>query len=161
MQDRSDKTHTVDGVEIAPGLWIWDNNLDSRQVDPEQFPGGRTHSPITGVGGEHWDGWYNTLGKDGRRAGLSNGERMIAVYEGVKASDHPGMAFGDVRAAQEQAAREAAGLHVRVILDLAVPADVSDDPEYVLAMVKDLVNPRFRRPLPNSVVVDVSMDVTG
>lgn len=98
MQDRSDQTHTVDGVEISPGLWVWDNNLDSVQVDPEQFPGGaRYRGETTGVFGQYWDGWYDTQNADGTRAALLNGERMVTVFEGLRAEDHKGKSLGEAR----------------------------------------------------------------
>jgi hypothetical protein len=96
-RDLSDATHTVDGVEITPGLWVWDYDLLSVQIDPEQFPGGRRHSPITGVGAEHWDGWYDTVKPDGTRGGIMNGTRMVAVFEGLRAADYQGMTYGEAK----------------------------------------------------------------
>jgi hypothetical protein len=103
MTDRSDKTHTVDGVEITPGLWVWDNNLDSVQVDPEQWPGSsRYRGDISGVGGQHWDGWYDMLRADGSRAHIMNGERMVTVFEGLRAADFPGVAYGDAKRSRDE-----------------------------------------------------------
>jgi hypothetical protein len=87
--------HTSDGVEITPGLWVWNNNLDSVQVDPRQFV---DPSPITGVLGTCWDGWYNMLDGDGGRASIMNGERMATVFEGLFAEDFPGMSLREAKA---------------------------------------------------------------
>lgn len=97
MKDQSDLTHTVDGVEITPGLWVWDNNLDSVQVDPAQFPGAPQYSELTDVGGKYWDGWYRTRTPDGGFGAVLNGERMVTVFEGLRAADFPGMAYGDAK----------------------------------------------------------------
>lgn len=75
MEDRSDNYHTYDGVEITPGLRVWSpypyqwGNVDEAQfVDP---------SPITGVGGQYFDGWYKVRLDDGKMETL-NGTRMAS-----------------------------------------------------------------------------------
>jgi hypothetical protein len=96
--DRSDQTHTADGVEITPGLWVWDNDLESVQVDPEQFPGGsRYRGELTGVFGQYWDGWYNMIRPDGTRSAIMNGTRMATVFEGKRAEDHAGKHWGETK----------------------------------------------------------------
>lgn len=95
-RDMSDATHTVDGVEITPGMWVWDNNLDSVQVSPDQFPGAARYSALTDVGGTHWDGWYRTRWQHGNGPVL-NGERMVTVFEGLRAEDYKGMSYGDAK----------------------------------------------------------------
>lgn len=106
MQDRSDNTHTTDGVEITPGLWVWDNNLDSRQVSPGNWPAEDAEPRSGQVGSPHFDGWYDTLDAEGKRAGLSNGTRMITVFRGalgedppLRAEDYQGMRWADAKAA--------------------------------------------------------------
>lgn len=94
MHDRSDDTHTADGVEITPGLWVWNNDLKSVQVKPEQFVGEartrlfREADPTATV---YSRVWYDTTG------GSFNGTRMATVFNGVRASDHPGAQYGDVK----------------------------------------------------------------
>lgn len=105
-RDLSDATHTVDGVEITPGLWVWDNNLDSCQVDPGQFPGGSRYSSLTGVGAQHWDGWYDTVRPDGTRGALLNGERMVTVFEGLRAEDFPGKSYGEAKTSHSRESQE-------------------------------------------------------
>ncbi|MDQ3222058.1 MAG: hypothetical protein M3Q75_01055 [Gemmatimonadota bacterium] len=56
---------TANGVKITEGLRVWDNNLDRVIV-----------SIPTPYGDE---GWFDTLTEDGRRGGMSNGERMTTV----------------------------------------------------------------------------------
>lgn len=95
--DRSDDTHTADGVEITPGLWVWNNDLRSVQVKPEQFatdeararlfreadPSATVYSKV----------WYDTTG------GSFNGTRMATVFEGIRAADYQGMSYGDAKKA--------------------------------------------------------------
>jgi hypothetical protein len=73
MQDQSDNFHTYDGVKIEAGLRVWSpypyqwGNIEAGQfVDP---------SPLTGVGGQYFDGWYYVDLDDGTRETL-NGTRM-------------------------------------------------------------------------------------
>lgn len=75
-QDRSDKTHTYDGVEITSGLRIF-NYYDWRWgvVEPEQFERGGLCEP----GGEHFNGWYTVKHDDGSST-LLNGHRMSTVH---------------------------------------------------------------------------------
>jgi hypothetical protein len=94
MQDLSDLTHTVDGVQITPGLWVWNNNLDSVQVDPDQFG----DDSVTGVRGSSWDGWYRMLDGQGNRTHIANGERMTTVFYGLRAARYPGLAHSEARA---------------------------------------------------------------
>ena len=90
----TDNFHTSDGVEIAPGLWVWDNNLNSVQIDPAQFV---DPSPLTGVGGQYWDGWFNTLDGEGKRSHVMNGERIATVLQGKRAADYAGLSFREAK----------------------------------------------------------------
>lgn len=94
MPTAPDNRHTSDGVEITPGLWVWDNNLNSVQVDPAQFV---NPSPLTGIGGQYWDGWYNMLDGKGERAPIMNSERIATMFEGRLAADFPGMSWREVK----------------------------------------------------------------
>lgn len=92
--DRSDDTHTADGVKILPGLWVWNNDLRSVQVKSEQFFGEarerlfRQADPTATV---YSQVWYDTTG------GSFNGTRMATVFEGYAAKDYPGMTFGEAK----------------------------------------------------------------
>jgi hypothetical protein len=93
--DRSNDTHTADGVKITPGLWVWNNNLDSVQVTPEQFatPEARERlfrqaDPTATI---YSQVWYDTTG------GIFNGTRMATVFEGLHAADYPGMSYGNAK----------------------------------------------------------------
>ncbi|MFH9731818.1 hypothetical protein [Streptomyces sp. NPDC017260] len=72
MQDRSDETHTHDGVEITADLKVF-NYYDRKWgvVTPDQFARGGDIDP----GGKHFNGWYGVRHDDGSRA-LLNGHRM-------------------------------------------------------------------------------------
>lgn len=95
--DRSDDTHTADGHLITPDLWVWNNDLRSVQVKPEQFEGEarerlfRRADPTATVYSEVW---YDTTG------GSFNGTRMATVFRGFPAANYQGMTFGE---AKEQA----------------------------------------------------------
>lgn len=95
MEDRSNDTHTADGVEITPGLWVWNNNLDSVMVTPEQFatPEAKARLFARADPGKtvYSDVWYDTTG------GSYNGTRMATVFQGIKAADHPGSAYGTAK----------------------------------------------------------------
>ena len=73
MEDRSDNFHTYDGVKITPGLRVWSpypyqwGNVDAKQFEDP--------SPITGIGGQYFDGWYRVTMDDGKSETL-NGTRM-------------------------------------------------------------------------------------
>ncbi|MFC9505461.1 hypothetical protein [Streptomyces sp. NPDC057002] len=76
MIDRSDKTHTIDGVEITAGLRVF-NYYDWKwgAVAPAQF---ERKGPID-PGGEHFNGWYEVQHDDGSTA-LLDGHRMSTVH---------------------------------------------------------------------------------
>ncbi|MEU0214059.1 hypothetical protein ABZ281_02685 [Streptomyces sp. NPDC006265] len=76
MNDRSDKTHTHDGVEITSGLRVF-NYYDRKWgvISPAQFERTGDLAP----GGKHFNGWYDVQHEDGSKA-LLNGHRM-ATYD--------------------------------------------------------------------------------
>ncbi|MEV8601857.1 hypothetical protein AB0465_18485 [Streptomyces griseoviridis] len=76
MKDRSDITHTFDGVEITPGLRVLDYDRKWGVVDPAQFERGGDLDP----GGKHFNGWYDIKRDDGSTS-LMNGERLTTRGE--------------------------------------------------------------------------------
>ncbi|MFV0135553.1 hypothetical protein ACLGIH_20415 [Streptomyces sp. HMX87] len=75
MIDRSDETHTYDGVEITAGLKVF-NYYDQKWgvVTQEQFERNGDIDP----GGKHFNGWYDVQHDDGSTV-LLNGHRMSTV----------------------------------------------------------------------------------
>jgi hypothetical protein len=93
MQDQSNDTHTADGVEITPGLWVWNNDLKSVKVTEEQFSTEeararlfREADPTATV---YSKVWYDTT------SGSFNGTRMATRFHGYKAADYQGLSYGD------------------------------------------------------------------
>lgn len=75
MTDRSDETHTIDGVEIKAGLRVF-NYYDQKWgvIAPAQFEQTGDLAP----GGKHFDGWYDVTHDDGSGA-LLNGHRIATT----------------------------------------------------------------------------------
>ena len=76
MQDKSDNTHTYDGVEITAGLRVFNYyDWEWGEIDPQQFERpGRIYP-----GGDLFNGWYTVLHDNGSRT-LLNGHRISTVH---------------------------------------------------------------------------------
>lgn len=63
-------THTLDGVEVVPGLRVWDYDLRRRVVDQPR--------PYKEGNGDQW--WDMTDPETGRRGSMMNASRMWARH---------------------------------------------------------------------------------
>ena len=72
------QNRTADGIEITPGLWAWDNNLDLVRVtrhlhdESEYLMGRATGNTVA---------WWETEHADtGRSAGMADGSRLVTRH---------------------------------------------------------------------------------